>query len=198
MVPHRLEYPETTLIRSKCSAYIVALLPLAPCMKVLITSIIDFFYPVFRRFMPLQTFRYAACGGGNALFGLIVYAIGYQFIFAKTNFHLWFLAFKPHVAALFLSSTITFILGFLLNRYVVFTGSYLRGRIQLFRYFLSFSFNLLFNYGMLKLLVELFGWNPLLSQMITIGMVIGISYFTQRHFTFRIKPDGHSELTDLK
>jgi len=148
--------------------------------------------------MPLQTFRYAACGGGNALFGLITYFIGYQYIFAQRVFDFGFFAFKPHIAALFLSSCITFMIGFVLNRYVVFTASNLRGRIQLFRYFLSFSFNLVINYGMLKLLVEILDWNPLLSQVLTIVLVIGISYFTQRHFTFRVKKDGMAELTDLE
>ena len=167
-------------------------------MKAFITGIIDFFYPPFRRFMPLQTFRYAACGGGNALLGLLVYFIGYNYIFAGQVFDFGFYAFEPHIAALFLSSSMNFVVGFILNRYVVFTGSYLRGRIQLFRYFLSFSFNLVFNYGMLKLLVEVLHWNPLISQVVTILLVIAISYFTQRHFTFRVKKDGHAELSELQ
>lgn len=167
-------------------------------MKQLITATIDFFYPPFRRVMPLQTFRYAACGGGNALFGLITYFIGYQFIFARRIFDLGFFAFEPYSAALFLSSALTFIIGFILNRYVVFTTSNLRGRIQLFRYFLSFSFNLVINYGMLKLLVEILHWDAMLSQVITIALVIGISYFTQRHFTFRVKKDGLAEFTELE
>lgn len=148
--------------------------------------------------MPLQTFRYAACGGGNAAFGLLTYFISYQYIFAGRVFDFGFYAFEPHIAALFVSSTITFIIGFILNRYVVFTSSYLKGRIQLFRYFLSFSFNLVVNYGMLKLLVEVLGWNAIISQVVTIGLVIVISYFTQRHFTFRVKNDGHAEFTELE
>ncbi|HSN60281.1 MAG TPA: GtrA family protein, partial [Ferruginibacter sp.] len=137
-------------------------------MKQLITAAIDFFYPPFRRVMPLQTFRYAACGGGNALFGLVTYIIGYQYIFVQQVFNVGFFAFKPHIAALFLSSAITFIIGFILNRYIVFTESYLRGRIQLFRYFLSFSSSVVINYGMLKLLVEILHMNALVSQVITI------------------------------
>lgn len=148
--------------------------------------------------MPLQTFRYAACGGGNALFGLITYFIGIEYIFIQKIFDFGFFAFKQHNAALFLSSTITFIIGFILNRFVVFTTSNLRGRIQLFRYFLSFSFNLIINYWVLKLLVEILHWDAMLSQVITIALVIGISYFTQRHFTFRVKKDGMAELTDLE
>ncbi|RYG53423.1 MAG: GtrA family protein [Chitinophagaceae bacterium] len=167
-------------------------------MKDSITSVVDIAYPLFRRFMPLQTYRYAFCGGANAAFGLFTYFIGYRFLFAGRIFDMGFFAFKPHIAALFLSSTITFFIGFLLNRYVVFTSSYLRGRIQLFRYFLSFAFNLVFNYLMLKLLVEIFHMDAVLSQVITIILVIGISYLTQKHFTFRVKNDGNAEFSDLE
>lgn len=148
--------------------------------------------------MPLQTFRYAACGGGNALLGLITYSIGFHFIFARTVFDLGFFAFEPYSAALFFSSAITFILGFILNRYVVFTTSYLKGRIQLFRYFLSFTFNLFLNWILLKLFVKNLGWDEMISQVISISIVILVSYFTQRHFTFRIKKDGHAELSNLE
>jgi putative flippase GtrA len=79
--------------------------------------------------------------------------------------------------------------GFLLNKYVVFIGSQLRGRIQLFRYFLSFSFNLVVNYMMLKLLVEIWGLDPLPAQCITITIIIAISYLTQKHFSFRVKKE---------
>lgn len=167
-------------------------------MKDFITSLVDLGYPLVRRFMPLQTYRYAFCGGANAAFGLLTYFIGYRFLFAGRIFDLGFFAFKPHIAALFLSSFITFLIGFLLNRYVVFTSSYLRGRIQLFRYFLSFSFNLVFNYLMLKLFVELLHIEPVLSQVITIVLVIGISYLTQKHFTFRVKEDGKAEFSELE
>lgn len=170
-----------------------------PALKKLLTNTIDFFYPPFRSIMPLQTFRYAACGGGNALLGLFNYWTGYHFLFNKKVFDIGFYAFKPHMAALFFSSTITFLIGFILNKYLVFTSSRLRGHIQLFRYFLSFSFNLLVNYFMLKLLVEYLHWSPVLSQVLTILLVIGISYITQKHFTFRVhKKAGEMDFSDLR
>ena len=137
--------------------------------------------------MPIQTFRYAACGGINTLIGLSLYFISYEYIFHKEVFDFDFFAFKPHIAALFVSFCFTFVIGFLLNKYVVFVGSNLRGRIQVFRYFLSFSFNLLINYLMLKLLVEVFQWNALASQLLTTCLVITISYLSQKHFSFRVK-----------
>lgn len=137
--------------------------------------------------MPIQTFRYAACGGINTLLGLTVYFIGYEYLFARENFDFGFFAFKPHIAALFLSFCVSFVVGFLLNKFVVFTGSNLRGRIQLFRYFLSFSLNLVINYLLLKFFVELLLWNALISQVITTVIIISFSYLSQKHFSFKVK-----------
>lgn len=137
--------------------------------------------------MPIQTFRYAACGGMNTLMGLLIYALSLRYLFNNKIFHFGISAFKPHNAALFLSSCCVFILGFLLNKYVVFIGSNLRGRIQLFRYFLSFFFNLVVNYFLLKLLVEGLYWDPLLSQVLTTCLIIAISYLTQKHFSFKVR-----------
>ncbi|MEI8054261.1 MAG: GtrA family protein [Bacteroidota bacterium] len=156
-------------------------------MKHNISNFIDIFYPPFRRIMPIETYRYAACGGINTLLGLFNYYISYHYIFNKVVFDLGFFAFKPHMAALFFSGIISFLLGFLLNKYVVFTGSNLKGRIQLFRYFLSFAFNLFFNYLMLKFLVEFMGQPAFFSQLITTVLVIAISYFSQKYFTFKVK-----------
>jgi putative flippase GtrA len=143
--------------------------------------------------MPLQTFRYATCGGANTLLGLAIYFVGYHYIFDKEVFDFGFFAFKPHIAALFLSSIVSFSVGFLLNKYIVFTGSNMKGRIQLFRYFLSFFFNLTVNYGMLKLLVDLLKFNAFASQFFTTCVVIAVSYFSQKHFTFRTRPASDTE-----
>lgn len=137
--------------------------------------------------MPIQTFRYAACGGTNTLLGLAIYWVSLHFIFDNRIFDFKIYALKPHNAALFFSSGIAFLIGFLLNKYIVFTASNLRGRIQLFRYALSFFFSLTVNYFILKLFVEAFLWKPFLSQVITTCIVIAISYMSQKHFTFRTK-----------
>ena len=150
-----------------------------------VSSLIDVFYPPFSKIMPLQTFRYAACGGANTLLGLTIYAFSLRYIFNKQVFYFGISAFKPHNAALFLSSFVVFFVGFILNKYVVFISSYLRGRIQLFRYFISFFFNLCVNYFLLKIMVEYLNWDPFLSQLLTTSLIIAISYLTQKHFSFR-------------
>ncbi len=152
-----------------------------------IIAFIDFFYPPFRRFMPEQTFRYAACGGVNTLLGLALFKILLTCVFKNENVELGFYTLKPHNAALFVSFCVNFIVGFILMKYVVFVDSNLKGRIQLFRYLLSFVFNLALNYFLLKIFVEVLVWKPFLSQCITTVIIITISYLSQKHFTFKVK-----------
>ena len=158
-------------------------------MKNNITSLIDFFYPPFKRIMPLQTFRYASCGGGNVFLGFLIFTTIYNFVVERKVVDFGFAAFEPYSIALFGSSITVFIVGFLLNKYVVFTASNLRGRIQLFRYFLSFISNLCINYVLLKALIIYLFIHPVLAQLIVTSIVVTISYFTQQYFTFKIKQE---------
>ena len=108
-------------------------------------------------------------------------------MFREQVFNLGFYAFKPHIASLFFSFLINFPVGFFLNKYVVFTDSNIRGRVQLFRYFFVFVSNLFINYLLLKLLVEFLHMNAILSQVIATVIVVTISYLLQRHFTFKVE-----------
>jgi putative flippase GtrA len=135
--------------------------------------------------MPLRTFHYAACGGGNTFLSLFTYFISYNYILKKQVLHLGFIAFKPHIAALFIAFLVTFPIGFYLSMYVVFQGSYLRRRVQLFRYFLVVLGSMTINYICLKFFVEVLGWYPTPSQVLTAGIVICFSYVSQRYFSFR-------------
>jgi len=152
-----------------------------------IIAFIDFFYPPFRSLMPEQTFRYVVCGGTNTVLGLTLFKILLVYVFRYQNVDLDFYTLKPHNAALFVSFVFNFAVGFLLMKYVVFVDSYLKGRVQLFRYGLSFVLNLTLNYFILKIFVELFGWWPFLSQCITTCIIITISYISQKHFSFKNK-----------
>lgn len=150
-----------------------------------ILPIIDFFYPPFKKLMNLQTFRYAASGGGNTLLGLIIYTISFKYIFAEQTFQLGFYALKGHVAALMASFVITFPVGFFMSKYVVFNDSNMKGRIQLFRYFMVCMFNLVLNYILLKILVEQFHVYAVMAQVLTISIVIIFSYIAQRNYSFK-------------
>jgi len=99
---------------------------------------------------------------------------------------LGFVAISPHIAAFIMSFCITFPTGFLLNKYITFTQSDLRGHVQLFRYGVTVLMCIILNYLFLKLFVEFFGWYPTISKTITTVIVAIYSYFSQKHYTFKI------------
>ena len=157
--------------------------------------LIEFFHPPFRKIMSLQTFRYAACGGLNTFLGFVVYFISFKYILKEENLDLNFYAFKSHVAALFISFLFSFPFGFFLMKYVVFSDSDMKGRIQLFRYFMIYLFNLALNYILLKVLVEILHVYPVPAQILTTVAIVLFSYVAQRHFTFKIK-NAEEDLID--
>jgi putative flippase GtrA len=150
-----------------------------------IIALIDFFYPPFRKFMPEQTFRYAACGGGNTVLGIVIFNVFYKYIFKEENVTAGFLVIKPHNAALFISFCVCFVVGFTLSKFVVFVNSNVKGRIQLFRYFVTYLVNLMLSYFLMKIFVEFAHLNVMASQLITTVIIIAVSYLSQKHFTFK-------------
>jgi putative flippase GtrA len=162
-------------------------------MRTLILKFIDLFYPLFRRFMPLQTFRYAACGGFNTVLDILIFFISYNFIFRKQVVHFGAIAISPHIAAFLAAFCVTFPTGFYLSRYVVFTESNIRGRIQLFRYFLLVLGCIALNYMFLKLFVEQMHIYPTVSKILTTVVVVCFSYFTQKHFTFKTRAEENTK-----
>lgn len=156
-------------------------------MRKKITDFIDYFYPLFRKIMPLQTFRYAVCGCTNMLVDLLLFYISFNFIFHQQILDLGFVVIKPYNAALILSFCVTFPIGFLLSKYIVFNGSYLRGRIQLVRYMLIVAINLVLNYVIINILVQYFHFYPTMGKLFAIVFIVTFSYLSQKHFTFKTK-----------
>jgi len=138
--------------------------------------------------MPLQTFRYAACGGFNTFLDIFVYFISYNFILKKQVLDLGFFAFKPHIAAFIMSFLVSFPTGFWLMRHVVFTDSILHGRVQLFRYFVLVVICIVLNYVFIKLFVEHFHIYPTIAKIFTTAIVVSFSYLTQKNYTFKAQP----------
>lgn len=150
-----------------------------------LNRIIDWIYPYFQKVMPKDTFKYAFCGGGNTLLDLILYFVTYNFILDKKDLDLYYIVFSPHIAAFLLVFPITFCTGFLLSKYITFSQSPLRGKIQLFRYGVIVFISILLNYILLKLFVDVCHIFPTPSKLLTTSVVVIFSYFSQRHYSFR-------------
>ena len=152
-----------------------------------ISDIIDFFYPPFRRYFSLQFFRYGVSGAGNMVFDWLLYSFVYNVVLQKQMLNLGLVTLSSPIAALFITFPITLFTGFLLQKYVTFTASEMRGHKQLVRYMLVVALNLVINYTGLKILNGMLGLWPLASKMIITVITTLFSYFSQKKFTFRIK-----------
>ncbi|MDD4847741.1 MAG: GtrA family protein [Bacteroidales bacterium] len=150
-----------------------------------ITRIVDFFYPPFKRWIPLQMFRYAACGGGNMLLDWILYFLVYNFVLQHRMWDLGFVTMSSHIATLAIVFPITFLTGFYLAKYVSFSASLLQSKTQLFRYALVAAINLLINYLGLKFLVEICCIYPTPSKIIITFISVIFSFLSQKYFSFK-------------
>jgi putative flippase GtrA len=156
-------------------------------MRKTLLSLIDFFYPPFSRWISPHTFRYIISGGTTLMIGIVVYYIAYNFILRQEDVRIDSLLITAPIAALGIESIITFVIGFILNKYLVFTRSNIKGRIQLFRYGSVVATNILLNYAFIKVLVEAFGFYPTISKILTSFVLAVFSYFSQKHFSFKVK-----------
>ncbi len=159
-----------------------------PAIRRTILAVIDFFHGPFSRWIDPQTFRYLASGGSNAALNLLVYFVGYNYILQQKPVQVLDYVIAPHVGAFVIAFCVSFPYGFLMSRYVVFTESTLRGRVQLFRYSLLVLVCLWLNYVLIKLFVEHFHFFPSIANAMTQAIVALFSYTSQRFFTFRAKP----------
>ncbi len=153
----------------------------------IITRAIDLFYiKPLQKVIPRQTFRYAACMGFNyLLLAPLIYRTVYHYVVDDCWLDMGFTVMSPHIQALFIQFPVTFFTGFWLNRYVTFTRSQLRGRTQLFRYFISVAGSFLLSYLALKLLTEAAHIYPTIAQPLTTVIVTAYSYIMAKSFTFK-------------
>lgn len=163
----------------------------------LLTRAIDWFYiPPLRKVVPLQTFRYAACGGLNMGLNLVLYYLTYHYVLGRQNLDLgvwnfpgnWFdphIVISPHIAAGVIVFPVITFTGFWLNKHVAFKLSPLRTRTQLLRYLLSTAGSLLLYYVCMKFFVEVCHIWATPSQALSNGLIVAYSYLMQKYYTFR-------------
>ncbi len=150
-----------------------------------IIQLIDWSYHPFKKFIPQETFRYAATGGFNTALDIFLYFLFYNFIIDKQIVDFGFVAVSPHIAAFLFVFPITFITGFLLAKYITFTSSPIRGKVQLFRYAMTVAGAIFLNYILLKFFVEYLLIWPTVAKIITTVFVVAYSYVLQRYYTFK-------------
>jgi len=164
----------------------------------IIVAIIDFFHRPFARLIPIQTFRYLACGGSNTVLNIFLYYVAYNFVLHKHNVPIYGnINITSPIAAYIIAFCISFPIGFILSRHIVFPESNLHGRVQFFRYAIVTATFILFNYFFIKVSVE---WTGMFAEHTTIAYTISnitiaiMSYISQRKFTFKTHPGEEEEV----
>lgn len=140
--------------------------------------------------MPHQTFRYAACGGGNTMLDFIIFAVVNDIILKNKRLHITN-SFVPdaHNVAIACCFFVTFPLGFYLSRYVVFQELTTSKRKQFIKYAAVVMFCFVLNYGFMNFFVNSLQIEAKLAKLITTVFVVLFSYLAQKHFTFKLE-DG--------
>ncbi len=154
----------------------------------LIQWIIDLFYiPPFRNYISKERFRYFSCGGGNYIvLDTLLYYLTYHYVIAERYINIGITTLSPHVAALIIVFPITFLTGFMLNRYVVFESTANKMKFQIMRYAITVIGSILLNYIIIKALVECIGLWATPSKIICSIITAIYSFFMARNFTFRV------------
>ena len=154
-------------------------------LRTYLLKFIDFFYPPFKKIIGIQTFRYLVCGGSNALLNLLVFSFSYNFIFVSQEAHLLGFTITRYIAAYLIALSISFPVGFCLNKFVVFQQSNLIGKTQLIRYASLAITNIFLDYALLHLLIGYWKFWATPSQAFIIVLLSLISYFYQTYFSFK-------------
>jgi putative flippase GtrA len=155
-----------------------------------ISLVVDFFYPPFRRYMPLQFFRYGVTGVANLVFDWFMYFFIYNFVLQKQMLPLGLVTLSSHIATLAIKFPITLTTGFFLQKYVTFTNSTNKGKEQIFRYYLIGIINLGLTYIGLKIFVDLLHFYPSIANVVVSILVTIFSYISQKKFTFKTIQPG--------
>mgnify|MGYP001030710740 CR=1 FL=1 len=158
---------------------------IAKLFHLILIRCLDFFYPLFQRWMNKQLYYYLACGAINTISDWVMYFFVYNFIIKKQILELGFVALSPHIASLFIVFPFTLGIGFFCSKYISFSGSSVRVKTQAFRYLTIIVFNFFLSYFSMKLLVDVLSIYPTPSKMITTIFTSLVSFFSQKYYSFR-------------
>lgn len=155
----------------------------------IIIGFIDFFHRPFARWIPTQTFRYLACGGSNTVLNWVIYSFSFNVLLHRhDSFRLLKdIVITAPVMAYMISFSISFPVGFILSRHVVFPESNLHGRVQFFRYALATVTFIVLTYVLIKLFaLALPMVRADISYIFIMVITAVLSYISQRFYTFKI------------
>ncbi|RQO64392.1 hypothetical protein DBR40_25545 [Pedobacter sp. KBW01] len=148
-------------------------------MDKIISKTLDIFFPLFKKVMTKEVYRFLAVGGVCFFLNFCIFHSSYFFLY-KDNFH----PVKPHTLALLSSLSITIFVGYFLNRSYVFVTKEANEQRQFFRYFLTTILNVLISIYLLDFLI-MAKINVTIAFILNVVIVQTINFFVQKNFSFK-------------
>lgn len=145
--------------------------------------VVDIFYPLLKKVLPKQIYRFLAVGGICFAINIIVFHVSFYYLYLPLNIGLRNI--PPYMLAFFTSLSITVLLGFYLNKEFVFNGSVLEKHVQFVRFCYSTILEAIASYLLLRFFVEQLGWHPTLSLIFNVMIIQTANFFIQRDYSFK-------------
>jgi putative flippase GtrA len=148
-------------------------------LKKFILQLLNFFYPLVKKFIPFQVYAYLAVGAANTVFNIGLFIICYKALSATA------LAVEAATAISFATTVIT---GFWLHKNFAFTdsGNEKKDILQQFgKYALVALQGQLSAYLLTKGMIVLLKMNASVSYIITAVIMLTLNYFLQKYYTFK-------------
>lgn len=143
---------------------------------------LDFLYPVFRKFIPFELYRFLAVGGVCFVLNFAVFHLSYLYVFRYWHHASFFL--QPHFYALLASMSVTILVGFYMNKKFVFKGAVLGVSIQFRRFAISSFVLVIASKLLLDLMVIVWGWNLTVSFIANTVLIQTVNFLFQKRISF--------------
>lgn len=155
-------------------------------MKQFINQVLEFFYPLMKRWMPFQVFSYLSVGAANTIFNIGLFILSFYFLTLNENIFIYKVALE--LATIF-SFIVTLITGFWLSKNFAFkeaSNEKMEQRKQFGKYALVSLQGQFSDYIITKGLVLFLLFHSSVAYCISTIIMLILNYFLQKFFTFRV------------
>lgn len=155
-------------------------------LKKAIQGVIDFFYPVFRRFLPYELYAYLGVGAFNTVLNIFLFAVLYQ-VLPQPGVTANGCLIASYTLCLGVAFVLTVPTGFWLAKHIAFGQG---GRAdqesgwRLGKYMLVVLQGLGSDYLLMKGLIVFVELHPTVAKIGSTVVVLTLNYLLQKYFTF--------------